>query len=119
MAFLGSQLRIGAIGLGLGALLLFVAVSSLPFQPRTWFQFTATMTFVALGTAVVSTILRVDADPVLRLIAGDTQGKPSLDWGQILKLAPWVLVPLVMVLGQTFPELWNWLGVMLDSWRTP
>jgi hypothetical protein len=119
VAFVGGQLRVGAFGLALGALLLFVSVSSLPFQPRSWFQLTATLSFVALGIAVVSTMVRVDADEVLSLIAGTDPGKVTFDWALVLKLTPWVAVPLIMVLGQTFPELWNWLGVMLDGWRTP
>ena len=72
-----------------------------------------------VGIAVVSTMVRVDADEVLSLIAGTDPGKVTFDWALVLKLTPWVAVPLIMVLGQTFPELWNWLGVMLDGWRTP
>ncbi|MEI8319107.1 MAG: hypothetical protein WCH79_14275 [Planctomycetia bacterium] len=119
VAFVGAQLRITIVGLGFGAILLFVAISSLPFQPRPWFQFTATLSFVAIGIAVVTTYVSVDANEVLSRIAGTTAGKVSFDWALIAKLAPWVVIPLVMVIGQTFPELWNWFGVALESWRGP
>jgi len=119
VAFVGAQLRITIFGLGFGAILLFVAISSLPFQPRPWFQFTATLSFVAIGIAVVTTYVSVDANEVLSRIAGTTAGKVSFDWALIAKLAPWVVIPLVMVIGQTFPELWNWFGVALESWRAP
>jgi hypothetical protein len=119
VAFVGAQLRITALGLGAGSLLLFVAISSLPFQPRPWFQFTATLSLVAIGLTVVTTMVAVDANEVLSRIAGTEPGKVSLDWSQILKLAPWIGVPLVMVIGQTFPEVWNWFGVALESWRSP
>jgi hypothetical protein len=119
VAFVGAQLRITIFGLGFGAILLFVAISSLPFQPRPWFQFTATLSFVAIGIAVVTTFVSVEANEVLSRIAGTTAGKVSFDWSLVLKLAPWVVVPLLMVIGQTFPELWNWFGVALESWRAP
>ena len=119
MTFIGAQLRITIFGLGFGAILLFVAISSLPFQPRPWFQFTATLSFVAIGIAVVTTFVSVEANEVLSRIAGTTAGKVSFDWALIAKLAPWVVIPLVMVIGQTFPELWNWFGVALESWRGP
>jgi hypothetical protein len=119
VAFVGAQMRITIFGLGVGAILLFVAISSLPFQPRPWFQFTATLSFVAIGIAVVTTFVSVEADEVLSRIAGTTAGKVSFDWALIAKLAPWVVIPLVMVIGQTFPELWNWFGVALESWRGP
>ncbi|MCY3016978.1 MAG: hypothetical protein NT171_20095 [Planctomycetota bacterium] len=119
VAFVGAQLRITIFGLGFGAILLFVAISSLPFQPRPWFQFTATLSFVAIGIAVVTTFVSVEANEVLSRIAGTTAGKVSFDWALIAKLAPWVVIPLVMVIGQTFPELWNWFGVALESWRGP
>ena len=119
VTFVGAQLRITIVGLGFGAVLLFVAISSLPFQPRPWFQFTATLSFVAIGIAVVTTFVSVEANEVLSRIAGTTAGKVSFDWSLIVKLAPWVVVPLLMVIGQTFPELWNWFGVALESWRGP
>ena len=119
VAFVGAQLRITIYGLGFSAILLFVAISSLPFQPRPWFQFTATLSFVAIGIAVVTTFVSVEANEVLSRIAGTTAGKVSFDWALIAKLAPWVVIPLVMVIGQTFPELWNWFGVALESWRGP
>ena len=119
VAFVGAQLRITIFGLGFGAIFLFVAISSLPFQPRPWFQFTATLSFVAIGIAVVTTFVSVEANEVLSRIAGTTAGKVSFDWALIAKLAPWVVIPLVMVIGQTFPELWNWFGVALESWRGP
>ena len=119
VTFIGAQLRITIFGLGFGAILLFVAISSLPFQPRPWFQFTATLSFVAIGIAVVTTFVSVEANEVLSRIAGTTAGKVSFDWALIAKLAPWVVIPLVMVIGQTFPELWNWFGVALESWRGP
>ena len=119
VAFVGAQMRITIFGLGFGAILLFVAISSLPFQPRPWFQFTATLSFVAIGIAVVTTFVSVEANEVLSRIAGTTAGKVSFDWALIAKLAPWVVIPLVMVIGQTFPELWNWFGVALESWRGP
>jgi hypothetical protein len=119
VAFVGAQMRITIFGLGFGAILLFVAISSLPFQPRPWFQFTATLSFVAIGIAVVTTFVSVEANEVLSRIAGTTAGKVSFDWSLVLKRAPWVVVPLLMVIGQTFPELWNWFGVALESWRAP
>jgi hypothetical protein len=119
VTFIGAQLRITIFGLGFGAILLFVAISSLPFQPRPWFQFTATLSFVAIGIAVVTTFVSVEANEVLSRIAGTKLGKVSFDWALIAKLAPWVVIPLVMVIGQTFPELWNWFGLALESWRGP
>jgi hypothetical protein len=119
VAFVGAQLRTLAFGLGAAAFLLYVAISSLPFQPRPWFQLTSTLTFVAIGIEVVTTMIAVEANEVMSLIAGTPPGKVSVDWSLILKLAPWVIVPVAMVIGQSFPELWNWCGAALESLRTP
>ena len=62
-------------GLAVGAVLLFVAATSLPCQPRSVLLLTSTLSFIAFAWLSVGTLLRIERDPVLSLIADSVGGR--------------------------------------------
>lgn len=114
---LGGQIRWLGAGLAVGAVLLFVASTSLPCQPRSSLVFTSTLSFIAFAWLVVGTLLRIERDPVLNLIAGSSEVRDGWDWPTIARIAVPVAIPVLLVLGQAFPDAWQWVGALVEGWR--
>lgn len=114
---LGGQIRWLIAGLAVGAALLFLAATSLPCQPRSGLMLTSTLSFVAFAWVSVRTLLRIERDPVLGLIANSTSGRVTWDMQTLIKVALPVGVPVLLILGQAFPEAWQWLGALVEGLR--
>lgn len=114
---LGGQVRWLIAGLAVGAAFLFVAATSLPCQPRSGLMLTSTLSFVAFAWLSVRTLLRIERDPVLSLIANSTSGRVTWDMQTLVKVALPVGVPVLLILGQAFPEAWQWLGALVEGLR--
>lgn len=114
---IGAQIRFLLAGLAVGAVLLFVAATGIPCQPRSLLVLTGTGAFLAFALLVVRTLLRIESDTVLSLVAGTTAGRIGWDWSTITRIALPVAIPLLLVLGQAFPDAWQWVGALVEGWR--
>ncbi|MFM7521505.1 MAG: hypothetical protein ACKO9B_13690 [Planctomycetota bacterium] len=114
---IGAQIRFLLAGLAVSAVLLFVAVTGIPCQPRSMLMLTGTGAFLAFALLVVRTLLRIESDTVLSLVAGTTAGRIGWDWPTIARIAVPVAIPLLLVLGQAFPDAWQWVGALVEGWR--
>ncbi len=114
---IGAQIRFLVAGLAVSAVLLFVAATGIPCQPRSLLILTGTGAFLALALLVVRTLLRIESDTVLSLIAGTTAGRIGWDWPTIARISVPVAIPLLLVLGQAFPDAWQWVGALVEGWR--
>ena len=114
---LGGQIRWLIAGLAVGAVLLFVAATSLPCQPRSVLLVTSTLSFIAFAWLSVGTLLRIERDPVLSLIAHSVGGRVTWDMQTLVKVALPVGVPVLLIVGQAFPEAWQWFGALAEGWR--
>jgi hypothetical protein len=102
-----------------GFVLSIVALHAYPFQgPGTITTF-ITITFVALAGGVIVVLAQADRDPILRRITKTTSRE--LSGGFFLKVAGYLGVPLVTVLGSQFPSLghflFSWIQPVLDAVR--
>jgi hypothetical protein len=111
----GAQLRALGFTCVIGALLLLLATMSLPCQPRRWLGLTATLSFIALAIVMVRAIVQFDSDIVLSRIAGTAPGRPQWDWTLLTRIAVLAGVPLLLLVGEAFPELWAWVGAAIEG----
>jgi len=114
---LGGQIRWLSAGLIVGAILLFIASTSIPCQPRSALLLTSTLSFIAFAWVSVSTLVRIERDPVLNLIANLKGPRVAWDVQTIVRIAVPVAIPLLLVLGQAFPDAWQWVGALVEGWR--
>ncbi len=96
-----------------GFLLSMLALHCYPFQsPRAVTTFISVM-FLMFGAGVVTVLAKADRDPILSRITKTTPDK--LSGGFFLRVAGYLGIPLITVLGSQFP---NW-GRFLFSWIQP
>jgi hypothetical protein len=114
---LGGQIRWLTAGLAVGAVLLFIASTSLPCQPRSALLLTSTLSFVAFDWVSVHTLVRIECDPVLSLIAGSQAGRIAWDIQTLSRIGLPVAIPVLLILGQAFPDAWQWVGALVAGWR--
>jgi hypothetical protein len=100
-----------------GFLLSMLALHCYPFQsPRIITTF-ITIMFLMFGAGVITVLAKADRDPVLSRIAKTSGGKLSGSF--FVKVAGYLGVPLITVLGSQFPSwgkfLFSWIGPVLEA----
>jgi hypothetical protein len=114
-----AQLRNLVTMVTAGLLLMLIAATSYPFQPRNWillFNWT-----VVLG-AVVTTMtvfVQMNRNPILSALSGTEPGKTSWDRDFLIRVSIYGVVPVLSLLGAQFPEtfgqLFSWVGTILGG----
>ncbi|MET0341042.1 MAG: hypothetical protein ABW252_08565 [Polyangiales bacterium] len=94
------------------ALLLLAAISSYPFEPQ---RTLLTCIWVLMGAVVFTGLyvfVQLDRDPLLSHIAGhpETSGRLTVDPAFGLRVALWVVIPMLSVLAAQYPEIANHLA---------
>ena len=96
-----------------GFILSILALHAYPFEgPRTITTFTTFM-FIAFAAGVTGVLYQAERNPMLKRITKATSGK--LSGGFFLRVAGYIGVPLITVLGSQFPSLRHFLF----SWIQP
>lgn len=98
------------------ALLLLAAISSYPFEPQRTLM---TCIWILMGAVVFSGLyvfVQLDRDPLLSHIAGhpESAGHLTLNSAFGLRVALWVVVPLLSVLAAQYPDIANGLAFWVE-----
>ncbi len=87
-----------------GLLLMLLAVTSYPFQPRNEFLFFNWVVILSFVAAVSLIFIQMDRDTVLTLLNGRKPGQISLNPEFVVRLALYLAVPLLALVEAQFPE---------------
>ena len=101
-------------GLMLSACLLLLTAESFPFNTEPLLRLTtATMLFGA-SLVVCWYYVKFDRQRLISLMAGTPPGQAELNWNMLQTVVPPLALGLVAMLGQVFPEIWNWAGALFE-----
>jgi flagellar biosynthesis protein FlhB len=98
-----SLQNLGYFVLG-GLLLMLLAVTSYPFQPRNEFLFFNWVVILSFIGTVFWIFVQMDRDTVLSLLNGTNPGQINFSRELMLRTLLYVAVPLLALLGAQFPE---------------
>ncbi len=87
-----------------GLLLMLLAVTSYPFQPRNEFLLFNWVVILSFVAAVSLVFIQMDRDTVLSLLNGRKPGQISLNPEFVIRLALYLAVPLLALFEAQFPE---------------
>jgi hypothetical protein len=87
-----------------GLLLMLLAVTSYPFQPRNEFLFFNWVVILSFIGTVFWIFIQMDRDTVLSLLNGTNPGQINFSRELVLRTLLYVAVPLLALLGAQFPE---------------
>ncbi len=111
-----AQLKNLAVLVTAGLLLMLLAVSSYPFQPRErlmLFGWSAVLSVVAITLVI---FVQMGRDKVMSLFSGTTPGQLNWSWDFTLKVLLHGLLPILALLGAQFPnvigQLLSWLSAL-------
>jgi len=92
-----------------GLLLMLLAVTSYPFQPRDLLLlFNWSIVLLVVGTMMV-VFMQMNRDNILSMLSNTTQGKVTWDRQFISRIFIHVMLPILALLGAQFPEGVSWL----------
>jgi hypothetical protein len=87
-----------------GLLLMLLAVTSYPFQPRNEFLFFNWIVILSFIGTAFWIFVQMDRDSVLSLLNGTKPGEVNVNRELVLRILLYVAVPLLTLLGAQFPE---------------
>jgi hypothetical protein len=87
-----------------GLLLMLLAVTSYPFQPRNEFLFFNWVVILSFIGTVFWIFIQMDRDTVLSLLNGTNPGQVNFSRELALRTILYIAVPLLALLGAQFPE---------------
>jgi hypothetical protein len=87
-----------------GLLLMLLAVTFYPFQPRNEFLFFNWVVILSFVATVFLIFIQMDRDTVLSLLNDRQPGQFSLSPEMVLRLALYLAVPLLALFGAQFPD---------------
>ena len=87
-----------------GLLLMLLAVTSYPFQPRNEFLFFNWVVILLFIATVFLIFIQMERDTVLSLLNGTQPGEVNFNRELVLKVALYLAVPLLALFGAQFPE---------------
>ena len=87
-----------------GLLLMLMAVTSYPFQPRNEFLFFNWVVILSFIGTVFWIFIQMDRDTVLSLLNDTKPGQINFSRELVLRTLLYVAVPLLALLGAQFPE---------------
>jgi hypothetical protein len=109
-----SQLRHLLTFALIAGLLLVLSVSAYPLQPARFVTVFAWALVLVIVIAALAVIVRMERNEILSRIGGSKPGRVDLNFGLLSQLFVYVLLPLVAVLANIFPEmrdlLFSWVG---------
>ncbi|MGD0124376.1 MAG: hypothetical protein ABSF46_03380 [Terriglobia bacterium] len=95
-----------------GLLLMLLAVTSYPFQPRNEFLFFNWVVILSFMGIIFWIFVQMDRDTVLSLLNGGTPGQINISFELVLRGFLYIGAPLLALLGAQFPET---LGKILSA----
>jgi hypothetical protein len=98
----------------ISGILIFLASASYPFNTAQYLRLTTSLMLAALGIAVVYAYVRLDRDPLMSLIVGSKPFEFRLDWNFVRTTAPILVIALITLLSQTFPDVWLWFSPIAE-----
>ena len=87
-----------------GLLLMLLAVTSYPFQPRNEFLFFNWVVILSFVGTVLWIFVQMDRDTVLSLLNGGKPGQINISFELVLRTFLYIGAPLLALLGAQFPE---------------
>src|ERR1019366_3248514 len=87
-----------------GLLLMLLAVTSYPFQPRNEFLFFNWVVILSFMGTVFWIFMQMDRDAILSLLNDTVPGQVNFSRELVVKVVLYVAVPLLALLGAQFPE---------------
>ena len=87
-----------------GLLLMLLAVTSYPFQPRNEFLFFNWVVILVFVGSVGLIFVQMDRDTILSLLNGTTPGQVNVSRELVIRTLLYVVVPLLALVGAQFPE---------------
>jgi len=112
-----SLQNLGYFALG-GLLLMLLAVTSYPFQPRNEFLFFNWIVILIFIGTVFWIFVQMDRDTVLSLLNDTNPGQIHFSRELVLRILLYVAVPLLALLGAQFPESVQQLLSLFASTQT-
>lgn len=104
-----SHLQNLALFVTIGLLLMLIAITSYPFQPRNLLLlFNWSIVLTVVGTTVLI-FVQMNRDKILSLLTSSTPGQLNLDRGFVFKVLVYGLLPVLALFGAQFPEAVNWI----------
>jgi hypothetical protein len=101
----------------LAGLLLVLSMSSYPVQPRRLVMiFSWTLVFVT-AAAGFALIVRMRRNEILSRLSGTTPGSVGFDFSLFSQLGVYVVLPVLAVLSNIFPDLRDWIFPWIDPIR--
>jgi hypothetical protein len=99
-----AQLKNLATLVTTGLLLILLAVSSYPFQPREWLMLFGWITVLTVVAVTLVIFVQMGRDKVISLLSGTTPGQLDWNWEFTLKVLLHGLLPILALLGAQFPN---------------
>jgi hypothetical protein len=110
-----SQLQTLAALVTAGLLLMLLAATSYPFQPRNWILlFNWTVVLGAVG-GTIAVFVQMSRNPLLSDLSGTEAGKTSWDRDLVLRVAIYGVLPILGLMGAQFPTTFGHLFVWLRT----
>ena len=97
-------------GLVICACLLVLTAASFPFNSEPLLRLTTSIMLFAVAATIVVYYLRFDRNPLISALMGTKPGQIEWNTPLLATILPPLLLGLLAMLGQVFPELWSWLG---------
>jgi hypothetical protein len=99
----------------IGLLLMLLAATSYPFQPREPLLLFSWVSMLAVAAVTLFIFVQLNRDRVLSLLSGTTPGSFNLSGDLIYRVMIHGMVPLIALLGAQFPEavqkILSWLNI--------
>lgn len=114
LCFHCSRLLLGVIG---GALLIFLAANSYPYNMQPLLRLTSSLILAAVAIAMTWFYIKLDRNPVISGIVGSTPHELQFNWSMIQTLGPALGLTVLAFISQVFPEAWHWLRETIDPGR--
>jgi len=110
--FAHMQNLVGLVTIGL--LLLLVAASSYPFQPREPLRLFSWVGILSSVLVALFVFVKISRDKTLSLLSGTTPGKLNVTRDFVMRVLIHGVVPIIALLGAQFPEavrqMFSWLS---------
>jgi ABC-type multidrug transport system fused ATPase/permease subunit len=98
----------------IAGVLIFLASISYPLNTGQYLRLTTSLMLAALGIGVVYAYVCLDRDPLMSLIVGSKPFEFHFDWNFIRTTAPILIIALITLLSQAFPDAWLWVSPIAE-----
>jgi hypothetical protein len=102
-----------------GLILMLLAITYYPFQPREWLLWFNWVVIIATVSLTAAVFVQMGRNRVLSILANTTPGQVTWNREFFFRVLLYVIVPLLTLLGAQFPEsmrsVLSWLGAFQTS----